>query len=246
MKGDYLNKTITAVKELQKQGRNRYCLLGFVTRFYTFYFTLFCLLLLSLPGFCQPGAEIGVMSGGAYYIGDYNPGKHFYSTQFYIGGLYRYNLNDRFALRLNAGFSKIELKDIRLLDNGNEKFPTEFHISVKDIGAVVEFNFRSFMVSRTEKSSWWSPYIFTGAGFLGTKDEGGVTIPMGVGVKFNLYRQLSCGIEWSTRKLFTDKIDGVYDLWGTGETNFIYNKDWFYTALFTITYRFPTNPECHF
>ena len=73
-----------------------------------------------------------------------------------------------------------------------------------------------------------------------------VSIPMGVGVKFNLYRQLSCGIEWSTRKLFTDKVDGLHDPWGTGETNFIFNKDWFFVAGITLSYRFRMNRECYF
>lgn len=223
-----------------------YCFLAFLTRFYTFGLLLFILLSLSLPGFSQPGAEFGIIGGGGYYLGDYNPTKHFNSTQTYWGGFYRYNINDRFALRFNAGFSKIDLKNMRLLDNAGKTFPTEFHASVKDISGVVEFNFRSFMVSKVERSSWWSPYIFTGVGYLGADEKGGVNIPLGVGVKFNVYRQISCGIEWSARKMFTDKLDGLSDPWETGETNFIYNKDWFFVTGITISYRFPMNPECHF
>lgn len=223
-----------------------YCFLVFITRFYASRFILFILLCLSLPGFSQPGAEVGIMAGGGYYLGDFNPSGHFKSTQSYIGGLYRYNLNDRWAIRFNAGFSKIDLKDIRLPDSGVRTFPTEFHTSVRDISGVIEFNFRSFMVRRTKESSLWSPYIFTGVGFLGAGGEGGVNIPLGVGIKFNLVRQLSCGIEWSGRKMFTDKLDGLSDPWETGETNFIYNKDWFVVAAFTLTYRFPVNRECYF
>ena len=58
-------------------------------------------------------------------------------------------------------------------------------------------------------------------GYLGAGDESSVSIPWGIGVKFNLYRQWSCGGEWSTRKLFTDKIDQVYDLRGAEETDFV-------------------------
>lgn len=223
-----------------------YCFLAFLTRFYRSGFSLFVLLYLSLPGFSQPGGEFGIIGGGGYYLGDFNPTKHFNSTQTYWGGFYRYNFNDRFALRLNAGFSKIDLKNIFLLDNAGKTFPTEFHTSVKDISGVVEFNFRSFMVSKVEHSSWWLPYIFTGIGYLGMDGKGGVNVPLGVGFKFNVYKQISCGIEWSTRKLFTDKLDALSDPWDTGETNFIYNKDWFFVTGITISYRFPTNPECHF
>lgn len=224
----------------------RYCFLVFLSRFYVFVFSVFIVLFLSLPGHCQPGGEIGVIGGGGYYLGDYNPSRHFRSTQTYFGGFYRYNLNDRFAMRLNAGFSKVDLKNVHLPDNAGVVFPQEFHATVKDICALVEFNFRSFMVSKVEHSSFWSPYIFTGVGFLGTGEDKAVNIPLGVGIKFNVYKQVSCGIEWSARKMFTDGFDGLKDPWKTGETNFLFNKDWFFVAGVTVSYRFPMNPECHF
>ena len=80
--------------------------------------------------------------------------------------------------------------------------------------------------------------------FFTANDEGGIVIPLGVGVKFNLYGNLSCGVEWGGRKLFTDKIDGLEDAWETGETNFFFNKDWFFVSGVTLTYRFPMNMEC--
>lgn len=235
----------TAAERLRVYACKRYCLLAFVTRNFTFRCIVFPLLFLSLNGFCQPGAEIGIMGGVGYYLGEYNT-KHFNNNQNYIAGLYRYNLNDRFALRLNAGFSKIDIQNTPLLPNGNVVYPEGFHCTVKDISGVVEFNFRSFMVRKIKESSWWSPYIFAGVGYFGAGSENSVSIPFGVGMKFNLYRQLSCGIEWGARKLFTDKIDRLYDPWGTGETNFIYNKDWFFVAGITLTWRFPVNPECFF
>lgn len=229
------------------RGRSRgcYCLLAFVTRFFTFLCILFSLLFLSLDGFCQPGAEIGVVGGMGYYRGEYNAG-HFRSNQFYLGGLYRYNLNDRFALRLNAGLSKIDIRNVRLLSNEEESYPTGCYRVVADVSGIVEFNFRSFMVRKEPESSWWSPYIFAGVGLFRTRTTGSVSLPLGVGMKLNLYRQFSCGLEWGTRKLFTDQIDGLSDPWKTGETNVIFNKDWFFVTGITLTYRFPVHPECHF
>lgn len=244
MQNIWLNKE-SFCRDKVKLCRGCYYFLAFVTRFFTFRCMLFPLLLLSLNSFCQPGGEIGVSGGVGYYLGEYNAG-HFEQNQVYLGGLYRYNLNDRFAIRLNVGFSKIDIQDKALLPNGEVTYPDGFHCTVKDVAGIVEFNFRSFMVRKVKESSCWSPYIFTGVGYLAAGDNGSVSIPMGVGVKFNLYRQLSCGIEWSARKLFTDKVDDLYDPWGTGETNFIFNKDWFFVAGITLTYRFPINPECHF
>lgn len=242
----YIHSSVCEVIVLSRQPLLYYRFLRFLFRFYVHAFFCSILLFLSLPGFCQPGAEFGVIAGGGYYLGDYNPAKHFNETKTYLGGFYRYNLNDRFALRFNAGFSKIDVNNARLPDNAGMSFPEGFQASVKDFSGVVEFNFRSFMVSKVERSSLWSPYIFTGVGFLATEDGSGVHIPLGLGVKFNVYRQISCGFEWSARKMFTDKLDGLSDPWGTGETNFIYNKDWFFVAGVTISYRFPTSPECHF
>lgn len=233
-------------RELPKRFGLCYGLLAFVTRFFTFASLLFPLLLLSLNSFCQPGGEIGVLGGVGYYIGEYNPNRHLVQGERYISGFYRYNLNDRFALRLNAGFSEIDVRDKPLLSNGETVYPDGFHCKVKDVALWVEFNFRSFWVQKVKESSWWSPYLFTGAGYFGAGEEGGVSIPLGIGMKFNLYRQWSCGIEWSARKLFTDKIDRLSDPWETGETNFIYNKDWFFVAGITVSYRFSLNPECHF
>lgn len=230
---------------LSGQCRGRYCFLVFVIRFFAFRSSFFVLLFLSLNGFGQPGAEIGVTGGVGYYLGEYNTG-HFDHYQRYLGGLYRYNLNDRFAFRLTAGFSKIDIQGKPLLPVGEMEYPDGFHGSVKDFSAVVEFNFRSFMVRKVKESSWGSPYIFLGAGFLVAGSEGSMSIPFGAGVKFNLFRQWSCGVEWGARKLFTDKADQLYDPWGTGETNFVYNKDWFFVAGVTLTYRFPVNMECYF
>lgn len=226
----------------RQNGDAYYRLFAFITRFFTFRLSLSALLLLSLDGFCQPGAEIGVIGGGGYYIGEYNPSTPFKGMESYFGGLYRYNLNDRFALRLQVGFSKTGIRDAAW--PGEETFPKEFSASVRDICGLLEFNFRSFLVPRTEKSSLWSPYLYAGLGVFTANDEGGMAIPLGVGVKFNLYGNFSCGVEWGCRKLFTDKIDGLEDAWETGETNFFFNKDWFFVSGVTLTYRFPVNTEC--
>ena len=87
-------------RELPKRFQLCYCFFAFVTRFFTFISLFFPLLLLSLDGFCQPEGELGILGGMGYYMGEYNPNRHFDRSQRYLGGFCRYNLNDRFALRL--------------------------------------------------------------------------------------------------------------------------------------------------
>lgn len=89
---------------LPKRFRLCYCFLAFVTRFFTLISLLFPLLLLSLDDFCQPGGEFGVLGGAGYYIGEYNPNRHFDQSQRYLGDFYRYNLNDRFSLNPECHF----------------------------------------------------------------------------------------------------------------------------------------------
>lgn len=240
MNGNLAYRTSCAV-EIEKKRPTFFVL---ITRFFTFHFSLFLLLFLSLDGFTQPGAEIGVIGGAGYYLGEYNPSRHFKYTEGYFGGLYRLNLNDRFAVRLNAGFSRIDIRHVTLPDDAGTVYPDGFEAHIRDFGLMAEFNFRSFMVPKVEKSSLWSPYVYAGVGYLTGGGQGGWSVPVGVGIKLNVWGPLSCGVEWGCRKLFTDKLDGLEDPWKTGETNFIFNKDWIFVSGLTLTYRFPIDLVC--
>ena len=78
-------------RELPKRFQLCYCFFAFVTRFFTFISLFFPLLLLSLDGFCQPEGELGILGGMGYYMGEYNPNRHFDRSQRYLGGFCRYN-----------------------------------------------------------------------------------------------------------------------------------------------------------
>lgn len=141
-KSSLLNKKIyrnEEEKRLRGQLPILYCFLAFVSRFFTACFSLFSLLFLSLDSFCQPGAEVGVIGGVGYYLGEYNAGGHFKYNQNYMGILYRYNLNDRFAIRLNTGFSKIDIQEKSLLTNGEITYSDGFHCKIRDISEVLWF-----------------------------------------------------------------------------------------------------------
>ena len=73
-------------RELPKRFQLCYCFVAFVTRFFTFISLFFPLLLLSLDGFCQPEGELGILGGMGYYMGEYNPNRHFDRSQRYLGG----------------------------------------------------------------------------------------------------------------------------------------------------------------
>ena len=66
--------------------------------------TIFVFLLLPFIFFSQrqnnlSKSELGIFTGGSYYIGDLNPLQHFKNSHIAYGIIAKYNINPRFALR---------------------------------------------------------------------------------------------------------------------------------------------------
>ena len=175
---------------------------------------------LSLPAFARFGsldqyrAEIGLMGGTAFYIGDANPSRIFHRPGLALGGLVRYNINPRYALKFSVMYAQIS-GDTRDFQN---KFPMDayatFERSFWDMGLNLEFNFMDFGApSLTGQSRWFSPYIFLGIGFAASQDDLNelmrldLNFPFGVGVKFKIAHRFNAGLEWSLHALFIDDFD---------------------------------------
>jgi len=116
-----------------------------------------------------------------------------------------------------------------------------------DFAASYEFNFLPYKSSDTRKYKY-SLYTAGGIGYhlLLSGDPNTLepmkshfTLPVSIGFKFNVDRRLSAGIEWSPRKVFTDRgIDGVQNI-GEEESNLhlLGNNDWYTFAGVFITYK---------
>jgi hypothetical protein len=183
--------------------------------------------------------DVGLFAGGAYYIGDINPNKHFKQTQLAGGALVRYNLNHRSALRLGFTMGNIEADDSQSSSGWQQQRNLAFRSPVQELALLFEFNFLDFMIGG-DASNQFSPFVFFGLGgfhfnpkaelnneeirlqSLGTEGqelEGGASenkykriqpsIPIGIGAKFALGKLFCLGIEWGMRKTFTDYIDDV-------------------------------------
>ena len=174
----------------------------------------------SFPVFAQYGsldqyrAEIGLMGGTSFYIGDANPTKIFNRPGLALGGLVRYNINPRYSLKLSAMYAAVA-GDTRDYPN---KFPMDAHAAFErsfwDMGLNLEFNFIDYgLPSYTNDSQWFSPYIFVGIGFTASQDDLNemmrldFNFPYGVGVKFKIAHRFNVGAEWSLHTLFTDSFD---------------------------------------
>lgn len=212
------------------------------------------------------------MLGGSYYLGELNPSRHFAGVTNPAGGLiYRYNTNSRYALKFSALYGKLTADD-DLFDIGLNNYRNlSFESSLLEFSGQLEFNFYPYGLRMSEVP--YSPYIFCGlSGYraqpqveslpeteqtaLAESYTGetvtAISFPFGFGMKFMLKGGLNIGLEWSIRKTFNDKLDGINNQYETGN---VYdepvqhrqligfqkgnpsNNDWYSFAGILITYR---------
>lgn len=182
-------------------------------------------------------SELGIMLGGSYYIGDLNQFGHFKNTNLAGGLVYRYNVHSRMALRANVMYGSVEAYDSQsknpLLKNRNLDFQSEIYE-----GAVgVEFNYFPFQLGHDRYRA--TGYLLAEIGLfhmnptttlngdeielqsLGTEGQGSslsskgyynktqLTIPLAVGFKFSIGKNIGLNLEYGIRKTFTDYLDDV-------------------------------------
>ncbi len=181
-------------------------------------------------------SELGVFVGTAYYIGDLNPNKHFTKTNSAGGLLYRFNFNTRWAFKMSALFGQLEGSDRET--NFNNVRNLSFRSPISELSGQLEFNFFnlypqqgknnfspymfvglsafSFNPQAQMNDNWYDLQP------LGTEGQGldrypskdyysltSISMPFGLGLKFNFLRNFSIGVEWGMRKTWTDYIDDV-------------------------------------
>jgi hypothetical protein len=126
---------------------------------------LLCFIFGCYPVFGQQSfaekAELGVFLGGSYYTGDLNRLGHFRQLSFAGGGLFKYNVNPRLALRGTAFYGKVKG------DDGLAKLPyfqnrnLNFNSILLEGAFGLEFNYLSYINGRKPGQRYWfSPYMF--------------------------------------------------------------------------------------
>ena len=200
----------------------------------------------------QRNANLGVFAGTSYYMGDINPNRHFYRVRPSLGIIYRINLNKHYAIRASGYYAYLSGSDTDFGDRMNsDRYlePVEFNTSLLDGTLQFEFSYLPFVPNI---GNWdYTTYVAGGIGYsiiisssARTNLSAGyvknpiphLTIPFGVGFKFNINRRVSAGFEWSFRKTFSDRIDFLQN--PTGDISVIHNNDWYSFAGIFITYKF--------
>ena len=217
--------------------------------------------------------EIGVFGGASYYIGDINNRTHFVYSHPAAGILYRYSTSFRFAHRIGFNYGTVSAADKRSGEPNQVERDLSFRSRVYDLHLISEFNFVEYRIGH--EKHYMTLFVFGGIGGyyfnpqsnsngdyenLAEKNNEGVhyskiqiSVPFGVGFKWNATEKMGLAFEWGPRKLFTDYLDDVSGryLLGGQNSNLGYmrgnprNKDWYFFYGFSMSFKLRKSRECH-
>ena len=195
--------------------------------------------------------EIGAALGTTGYLGDVNRGNFLRNPGVSGGGVFRFLKDYRWAFKgsLNVATISGDSKNEKAAFAGGNTY--SFSSTLIDLGAQVEFNFFNFGIgSKYKNLKRLTPYLPLGLGGTMASCSGSsafaVNLPMGVGVKYKIKERLNMGAEFTMRKCFGDKIDGLSDLNGL-KSSFAKNTDWYSLIQVSVTWEFGKRCRvCHY
>lgn len=117
-------------------------------------------------------SEIGFTVGGMNYIGDLNDQSMFGKVNLAYGGLFRYNFDERWSMRIDIDYGHIEGGNPDYIARRN----LSFHSYLFEGGIRAEFNF--FPYSMRDDHFVWTPFIFGGLGFFSYNPKAYYTDPL--------------------------------------------------------------------
>nr|WKN38221.1 DUF6089 family protein [Tunicatimonas sp. TK19036] len=214
--------------------------------------TIFFIVLMGTTDLFAQKNEIGAGIGGTNYTGDIV--REFGIRNTRPGGflLYRRNFNDYFSLRGNLMFGGLHGSDTPPFDALAQQRDTSFSTFVIEFSALMEYHFLDY--KKNINLLRWSPYFFLGAGvsYFSPHEEQTQSysrtqpvIPLGLGFKYILNRELTLSAEAGIRKTFFDYIDNISDSElpvKNYEYGNRYDKDWYYFIGVSLSYTFWTIP----
>ena len=204
--------------------------------------------------------EIGAFLGGSNTISDV--GSTFYAlpNEPAFGGLFKWNLHPRMALRVQVNKSRLRGEDLKSDIQAKQKRQFLFKSEITEFSLGAEINFFSFRI-RNLLDKPFTPYVYMGAAAFWhddlyfenltstpleatdtTKRRLGYAVPLIFGVKKKITMRLILAAEAGFRYTFTNNIDGSLPQgrsfsFGNKGTNDFYT----FTGL-TLTYTFGEEP----
>jgi hypothetical protein len=172
-----------------------------------------------------------------------------------IGILYRWNRSPRHSWRASFTYAKVTSDDADSEISARKQRNLSFENTVKELSAGMEFDFFEFNLH--EDGFKMTPYVYSGLSYfwykdkyfnngqtIGNETKGAIAIPMIVGLKAHIIRELVLGFEVGARYTFTDNLDGTNpegddEVFSFANRN---SKDWYVFSGFTLTYTFTDKP----
>jgi len=203
------------------------------------------LILLSLSVSGQRSADYGIYGGVTSYLGDINTNRLFYRPLPAGGLFYRFNLNPRQSIRANILLGGLQANDLDFNNNFQQTRSQSFSGPVAEGAVQFEFNFLPYS---TQGKRWnYTPYIAAGIGiaYLNTSSSNTTIndkpfqpiIPISLGFKINIYKNLGIEAEYGFRKTFYDKFDGLKDNVDPHHEAWLHNNDWYSFAGIAFTWK---------
>ena len=159
--------------------------------------------------------EVGAGLGAFNYKGDISPSFKF--RFFKPGGslFFRYNPSQALSLRAEAAAGLIGAEDRFSKDPVQVQRNLSFRTRITEASAVAEYNFLDYQEKRFAVN--WTPYVFGGLGISKFKPDvvtdnyktSSLVLPYGVGIKYQIKRPWNIGLEYGTRKTFSDYYDNL-------------------------------------
>lgn len=201
----------------------------------TFILVLFFNLCQAQPGAIVNEGEIGISAGLAHYFGDINPNVGLQRPKGAFGVFFRKQFGDYVALRLNGQYADVGYSDFRSKDRVQQERNLSFNSDLYSVSIRGDFNFFRYnpgssyyrftpFVSIGVGRMWFNPYTYlpfeSKPYFLreyvteGIQYEKSTTIyPIGIGLKYNLNKNMNIGFELThniTQTDFLDDVSGLY------------------------------------
>lgn len=175
--------------------------------------------------------ELGFFGGASYYIGDINPRTHFKASHPAFGVFFRYARSYRYAFRFGLNYGELSGNDAVSNEADQKERNLNFRTRIYEANATAEFNFVEYRIGHDRYK--FTMFVFAGlAGYYfnpqakiddgyenlrGYHTEGQnksypkfqLSIPFGIGLKWNVGEKCGLGIEWGPRRTFTDYLDDI-------------------------------------
>lgn len=190
--------------------------------------------------------EVGGGLGGMLYKGDVSPALNprFYRPAANL--FFRYNVSRSFSMRAGLGIGSVGATDRISRDPFQQARGYSFRSTLSESTFDIEYNFLNYRLLPKEKN--WTPYVFGGVGLTSFRNpvvraRGIINFPLGLGVKYEINRPWSVGLEFGTRFMKHDYVDGLGErTYGittnkVAQGNPVLRDSYTYTAL-TLSYTF--------